>query len=272
MRDAGQSGDCGPGGEAQSQRAATNIRPITFGSMFAGIGGFDLGLERSGMTCVWQVEIDDYATKVLERHWPNVPRHRDVMTFNPCDFAAVDVVAAGFPCQDISHAGKRAGISASRSGLYGQVMRCLRMVPQAIGLLENVAALLSRGMGKVLGDVAAVGRDAEWDCISASRFGALHRRDRVFITIFSGSYADCVRRKRQPRKDEAGPWSKEQFERLVQAELQLSVPAGKSGGISDGVSNRSHRLRCLGNAVVPQVAEHIGRLIIRDINKMENGK
>lgn len=233
---------------------------MTFLSLFAGIGGFDLGFERAGMKCIGQVEIDPYCRRVLSRHWPDVPKHDDVKTFNPSEWEKPDVVIGGFPCQDISNAGLRAGISGSRSGLYGQVLRCIRMVRPRYAIMENVAALLYRGMGTVLGDVAEIGSDAEWDCLPASACGALHRRDRVFITVY-GSDPNGVR-PQWKWKTKKSPWPREQFEGLVQNELQLSVPAGKSGGVAHGVPNRIHRLRGLGNSVVPQVAEVIGRALM----------
>uniref|UniRef100_UPI0035617122 DNA cytosine methyltransferase n=1 Tax=Stieleria sp. TaxID=2795976 RepID=UPI0035617122 len=91
---------------------------LTFGSLFAGIGGIDLGFERAGMTCKWQVEIDDYARRVLAKHWPDVRRHDDVRTWPQPDTERVDVIAGGFPCQDISYAGKGAGLAGERSGLF----------------------------------------------------------------------------------------------------------------------------------------------------------
>ncbi len=99
---------------------------MKFGSLFAGIGGFDLGLERAGMECRWQVEIDDYATKVLEKHWPDVKRYRDIRDVN--DLEWVDLICGGFPCQDISYAGKGAGIEGARSGLWSEYARIIRLV------------------------------------------------------------------------------------------------------------------------------------------------
>lgn len=239
---------------------------MKFLSLFSGIGGLDLGLERAGMTCVGQVEINPYCRTVLEKHWPNVPKHDDVRTFAGHEFGDFDFIVGGFPCQDVSNAGLRAGISAPRSGLYGEIVRCLRVVRPLGALLENVAALLGRGMGRVLGDMAEIGYDSEWDCIPASACGALHHRDRVFVRAVRAD-AIGVRPQRigTPAK---GPWSLEQFEGLVQAEVRLSVPAGAIGGISDGVSNRTHRLRGLGNAVVPQVAEVIGRSIMESMRSI----
>lgn len=234
------------------------MKPLTVGSLFSGIGGLDLGLERAGMHVVWQSEIDPYASRVLKKHWPDVPNLGDITEITTFPYA--DIICGGFPCQDVSDAGKRTGITGGRSGLYRPMVQAIRMVRPIYGLLENVAALLGRGMGRVLGDLAEIGYDAEWDCLPAGAFTAHHLRDRVFI-IASCSDAECLRLQGEWTAAE-GSWSREQFERLVQAELRLSIPAGSIGGVSDGVRHRSHRLRCLGNAVVPQVAEWIGRRIV----------
>ena len=156
--------------------------PLTFGSLFAGIGGFDLGLERAGMVCKWQVEIDDYANRVLAKHWPDVARHDDVRTFPTAEREwGVDVICGGFPCQDISIAGKGAGLAGERSGLWHQFARIIRTIRPRWVVIENVPALTSRGLGTVLGDLAEIGFDAEWHCIPASAVGAPHRRDRIWI-------------------------------------------------------------------------------------------
>lgn len=135
--------------------------PLTFISLFAGIGGIDLGLERAGMRCVAQVEIDDYATRVLAKHWPTVRRLRDVRSAGAHNLPRADVIAGGFPCQDISNAGRRAGIGGERSGLWAEYARIVRELRPRYVLVENVAALLSRGVDRVLGDLAALGYDAE---------------------------------------------------------------------------------------------------------------
>jgi DNA (cytosine-5)-methyltransferase 1 len=145
----------------------------------------DLGLERAGMTCRWQVEIDDYATRVLEKHWPDVKRFRDIRTINTGELEWVDLICGGFPCQDISNAGKRAGIDGERSGLWSEFARIIRDLRPRYVLVENVAALLVRGIDRVLGDLAACGYDAEWDCIPAAAVGAHHIRDRLFILAYS---------------------------------------------------------------------------------------
>jgi DNA (cytosine-5)-methyltransferase 1 len=237
------------------------VKPLTFVSLFAGIGGFDLGLERAGMKCIAQVEIDPYCRAVLAKHWPDVPRHDDVRTFTP---PLADVIAGGFPCQDVSHAGLRAGISASRSGLYGEVLRCLRLVPRAIGIMENVAALLGRGMGTVLGDLAQIGRDAEWDCVPAAAVGARHIRSRVFIVASAREVANtngfgqgCT-----PRSTEAiERWRR--FNRIADCRHgTLWAIEPDMDRVAYGVPATMDRKCALGNAVVPQVAEVIGRAIV----------
>jgi len=167
---------------------------MTFGSLFAGIGGFDLGLERAGMTCAWQVEIDDYARRVLERHWPDVRRWDDVRTFPPPDGKwGIDLICGGFPCQDVSDAGTRSGIGGRRSGLWSEFARITRLLQPRYVLVENVAGLLVRGMDRVLGDLSSLGYDAEWEVISAESVGAPHIRERVWIVGYpkrSGLHGD----------------------------------------------------------------------------------
>lgn len=161
---------------------------LTFGSLFAGIGGMDLGLERAGMKCVWQCEIDDYATRVLEKHWPTVRRHRDVRTFPPRpkrDWLC-DVVAGGFPCQPVSCAGRRQAQRDPR-WLWPHFARTVRVLRPSYVIVENVPGLLSTGygFGDVVGDLAAMGFDAEWAVLPACAFGATHPRERVFVVAYA---------------------------------------------------------------------------------------
>ena len=150
--------------------------------LFSGIGGFSLGLERTGgFETVAFCEIEKFPRRVLKKHWPEVPCFEDITTSDFGSIGPVDMVTAGFPCQDISLAGKGAGLAGERSGLFWHILRTVRMVGRPKLLLENVAALLDRGMGSVLGALASVGYDAEWHCIPASAVGAPHRRDRLWI-------------------------------------------------------------------------------------------
>jgi DNA (cytosine-5)-methyltransferase 1 len=154
--------------------------------LFSGIGGFSLGLERTGgFETVAFCEMKPHAQAVLAKNFPGVPCHDDVTTYDFKEGEA-DVITAGFPCQDISYAGAGAGLSGSRSGLYREVIRAVRMVRPKWAVLENVAALLGRGLDVVLGDLAQIGHDAEWHCIPASAVGAPHRRDRIWIVAHPG--------------------------------------------------------------------------------------
>tara|TARA_R110002051_G_scaffold14406_1_gene46688 strand:- start:3045 stop:4253 length:1209 start_codon:yes stop_codon:yes gene_type:complete len=160
---------------------------LTVGSLFAGIGGFDLGLQRAGMSVQWQVEIDTWAREVLAKHWPDATRYEDVREVGAHNLAPVDVICGGFPCQDISNAGKRAGIEGERSGLWSEYARIIRELRPRYVIVENVAALLTRGLDTVLGDLAESGYDAEWDIISAAAVGAPHLRERVWIVAYDAN-------------------------------------------------------------------------------------
>jgi len=235
-------------------------RPLTFGSLFAGIGGFDLGFERAGMKCVWQVELDEWCRKVLAKHWPDVPKWDDVRTFTGDGFERPDVICGGFPCQDLSRSGKRAGIWGSRSGLWSEFARIIRVVRPRIVVVENVAAITDSGLGRVLADLASLGFDAEWDVLPACAFGAPHSRERMFVVAHvdgnhlrtswtaEGEGPPAGLFNGRPRKagQVAGWWA-------TQPE-PCSVVYGVPGLVD--------RLRPYGNAVVPQVAEFIGRRLM----------
>lgn len=239
---------------------------MKFGSLFSGIGGMDLGLERAGMECRWQVEIDEYASKVLAKHWPAVRRFRDVREVGKQNLEPVDLICGGFPCQDISNAGKRVGIDGERSGLWSEMVRVIRDLRPRFVLVENVAALLDRGMGRVLGDLAACGYDADWDVLPAFAFGAEHRRDRLFIIAYSNESRLQIRSNANPNSKNASVFG----ERLgftigtEMAGLERRGAARWRGNIH-GIPRRVDRIKCLGNAVVPQVAEWIGRRIIETL-------
>jgi DNA (cytosine-5)-methyltransferase 1 len=164
---------------------------MRFVSLFAGVGGFDLGLEKSGHTCVGQVEIDKHAMTVLEQHWPDVPKHDDVRTAKEWADAiglvgTTDIVCGGFPCQDVSVAGKRAGLAGERSGLFFDALEFAIHVKAKFLILENVPGLLSsnegRDFGTVISEMANAGyRHIEWRVLDSQFFGVPQRRRRVFI-------------------------------------------------------------------------------------------
>jgi len=154
---------------------------LTVGSMFSGIGGLDLGLERAGMEVKYFVEKDKYAQLVLKKHWPGVPIYDDIITLRTDELPTVDIIAGGPPCQDFSVAGKRKGLEGSRgilSIVYWQKISEIR--PKYV-IMENVTGILDKGLLSVLGEAALCGYDAEWNTISACSVGAFHRRDRIFL-------------------------------------------------------------------------------------------
>ena len=159
------------------------------GSLFTGVGGFDLGFERAGMTVAWQCEIDALCREVLARHWPGVPCYEDVKDVN-ATVPAVDVLCGGFPCQDLSVAGKRAGLAGERSGLFYEFARVIEQVRPGVVVIENVPGLLSasggRDMATVVGTLGELGYGWAYRVLDAQYFGLAQRRQRVFIVGCAG--------------------------------------------------------------------------------------
>lgn len=242
-------------------------KEATFGSLFSGIGGMDLGLERAGMRCAWQVEIDEYARRVLTKHWPDVPKFTDVRTVGKHNLTAVDVIAGGFPCQDISPIGTRRGLQGERSGLWGEYFRIICEIRPSIVLVENSSDLLIRGFDTVLRDLASRGYNAEWQVLSACAFGFPHPRKRLFIL----AYTDGIRHPASNNKEVlSSAGDEQQWEKNNQLRASISQSLQRisdSEGIRGdyGLSVGMDGIKGLGNAVVPQVAEWIGRQILRAI-------
>lgn len=236
-------------------------KPLTVGSLFAGIGGFDLGLERAGFEIKWQVEIDPFCRAVLAKHWPNVRRYEDVRTVGASNLERVNVVCAGFPCQDISSNNQyKRGISGDKSGLFHQAVRVAVELGSEYLLLENVSDLLVRGMGTVLGELAASGFDAEWECVPAALFGLPQPRWRVFIIAYprrSGCEASDKRVKGGPL---AGVRC--DYDRLDAAEHQVAQGIARFGGMDDGLPRGMDRVAACGNSIAPAIAEWLGRRIL----------
>jgi DNA (cytosine-5)-methyltransferase 1 len=228
--------------------------------LFSGIGGFSLGLERTGgFRTVAFCDNSPKCRHLLNHHWPEVPAYDDVCTLTAERLAAdgvgpIDAICGGFPCQDISEAGEGAGLAGKRSGLWREFARLIREIRPEFVLVENVSALLTRGLHVVLGDLAAVGYDAVWHCIQAADVGAEHIRDRVWIVGFLPNAAG---------------------ERLVQCWGQQFAPDGEAERqvrqrfdqpepvrVAHGVPARVDRLHGLGNAVVPEIPYRLGRAIL----------
>lgn len=212
--------------------------------LFSGIGGFSLGLERAGMTTVAFCEIDPYCRAVLRKHWPDVPCYDDVQTLTAERLAAdgigVDLICGGFPCQDISFAGLGEGLEGARSGLWFEYARLIGELRPDYVVVENVAALLSRGLAEVLGTLAALGYDAEWHCIPASALGAYHRRDRVWIVAYPNGQP--VRMQRSGSSGTTGRNGRTAREQRVRVD---PAAGGSSSDVADTASERRAETRGL---------------------------
>ena len=226
--------------------------------VFSGIGGFSYAAERivGGFKTVAFVECEPFCQKILNKHWPHVLIFDDIKTYSAEPYSA-DIITAGFPCQDISVAGKQAGIKqGTRSGLFYELMRVIRQVRPKYIVLENVAAITTNGLDIVLGALAEAGYDTEWSCIRASDMGGCHRRDRWWLVAYTNSTGtQGLRPERQLREtcEEVTPKWRPGPELLSPAwRSYLSQPLLHRG--DDGLSNRVDRLKSLGNSVVPQVA------------------
>lgn len=323
---------------------------ITVGSLFSGIGGIDLGLERTGgFKTIWFSEVDEYASTVLRKHWPEVPNYGDIKTIPWRKIRKPDMLVGGFPCQDISVAGKGAGIKeGTRSGLWSEYAKAIRILRPKITLIENVPMLANRGLNIVLSDLAKIGYDAEWNIISAASVGANHKRERLFVIAYPNRErcdnwgnnreersilqtqkweveknkskwdrwkfgadkdietdspdSDGIRcrggDKEEYRKTENGTeierrslsfvssnngskriqrffkepirqfpefsWCKD-IRSIEDLRNRPDIPKPLICRTDDGFSNRIHRTKCLGNAVVPQVAEMIGEMILKTL-------
>lgn len=301
---------------------------MTVGSLFSGIGGFDLGLERAGMQIEWQVEIDDYCRAVLGKHWPHVPCHADITTIDWHWIPRVDLVCGGFPCQPFSAAGKRRGADDDRY-LWPEVVRCLTVVRPTWFLGENVYGLLHLGIEQMYADLEALGYQVAILGIPACAVDAPHIRKRIWILAHAtsdlrgasghdgsetshgrgSSVADDPLNGRgsgRPRGfDSGGERERERALQAVADAAQFMRHGGGDGGqtrrdessdgganvadsdqqsmgrstkswcqrrqwpaesdvgrVAHGIPRRVDRLRGLGNAIVPQIAEALGRMIL----------
>ena len=222
------------------------MRPLTIGSLFSGIGGLELGLERglaaAGVPTrtLWQVEQNDYARAVLARHWPHAERYTDVRDITDATVAPVDLLCGGFPCQDISTAGKGAGLAGERSGLFFEMARIIRELRPRIVVMENVPAINTRGLDTVLGTLAALGYAARWGGLRASEVGAPHRRERWFCVAWLADTDQEQRRRSEALRDlwHNPQWSSGEGQGMANHDHQRSgararLPAGAGSDLSD---------------------------------------
>ena len=233
----------------------------TVGSLFSGIGGIDLGLERAGFETKWQVEIDPFCRSILQKHWPQVPKFEDVTKIEEGDLEPVDLVCGGFPCQPVSSSGLKLAQDDPR-WLWPYFRRILSMVRPRLVLVENVEGLLGRGLGDVLGDLSSLGYDAQWATLPAAYFGATHQRNRIFIVAYTDGFGWI--------QSEVFSGTAKSYFDLSSMELEQGAggrvrafPPSLLDRMDDGIPSELDRgrLKAYGNAVyVPQV-EWIGRRI-----------
>lgn len=233
--------------------------------LFSGIGGFALGLDRAGMHTAAFCEIDQAARKVLTRRFPNIPIFEDVATLTKETLdhhgITIDVIVGGFPCQDISLAGKGAGLSGERSGLWFEFHRLIQEIKPKFIIAENVAALRNRGLDEVLRSLSEIGYDAEWHCIPASFVGACHKRDRVWIIAYPN-------RQHVEGSNPQALLEQSRLQRLYddgEVTSFVRLPAICEPGLHrtyNGLPGQVDRLKQLGNSVVPQIPEMLGRILM----------
>lgn len=229
---------------------------MTHGSLFSGIGGFELGAQMVGIETLWSCEIEEFQRKILKQNFPKTAIYEDIRDVkNP---GYVDIFSGGFPCQDISVAGKGVGIKGERSGLWSEMFRIIRAVRPKYAIIKNSPALLIRGFERILLDLSEIGYNAEWQCISNLTFGYPHKRERVYLIaystenrlqgdIFKYGCFDSIFKKWTPNK--ANGYSLSQ--RI------LEMPTCESIRNEHGFQNWAHRVGSLGNAVNPTVAKYL---------------
>lgn len=264
----------------------TFMNRLTVGSLFSGIGGFDLGLERAGFEIKWQVEIDEFCKKILSKHWQNVPKFSDIKNCGSHNLETVDLICGGFPCQPFSIAGKRRGNKDDRY-LWSEMFRIIKEIKPSWVIGENVTGIINMALEQVCVDLEAEGYDVQPLIIPACAVNAPHRRDRVWI----------LANNTQKDKSEWEGWQCGIGEDSTNAtdttsgRLQRSFEANNQQGaqsndkqfagccrewnedwyevatrfcrVSHGIPNRIHRLRSLGNSIVPQIAEILGEMILK---------
>lgn len=272
------------------------------GSLFSGIGGFELGLERAiPSETIWQVEQDKFCQSILKKHWPKAKIYNDVRNITKDNVEPVDILCGGFPCQDISVAGKTKGLKGEKSGLWWEMWRIISELRPRIIVLENVSNVLRLGGPEVLGSLAKIGYDAEWTTIRASDFGACHRRERWFCVAYPNGerckkqfFTGPIEKKRQytqsSSKDlyvtdsnsrsrtkqytDTGGMEKIRKSTIQHRDFyfeknwsdtrnywQKNPPESPFCSVDDGIPQRVARLKALGNAIVPQCSQWIGEQI-----------
>lgn len=237
--------------------------------LFSGIGGFSLGLERTGyFQTVGFCEIDPFCQKVLKKHWPTVPIHNDICELKGNEYGTtVDVITGGVPCQPWSTCGREKRTSDSRH-LWPEMLRIIREARPSFVIVENVAGFVRVGLDLVQLDLENEGYSSRAFILPASAYGAKHRRDRLFLVAYSGSCLQGTQQERQRemlgrRQDLVAHGQERQLARRLPGQGRLVETVGRTtDGVPDGLDEG---LKALGNAILPQIPEQIGRAILADV-------
>lgn len=263
---------------------------MNVGSLFSGIGGLELGFEREGFKTAFFVENNKFCQKILKKNFPKTKIYGDITKINWKKIRSPDILTGGFPCQDISQAGKGAGIiKGTRSSLWKNYAEAIRILRPKFAIIENVPMLPRRGLNVVLADLAEMGYDAEWFCISAQEIGAIHVRERIFIIAYIGQFRrmdsrfqikpkqafienapsfvtndwrERIQRFRKETMEGGGSLSRfKDVRRIEEFRERPDIPEPLFRGGRDGIPFWMDRIKACGNAVVPQVAQFIARRI-----------
>ena len=229
---------------------------LTHGSLFSGIGGFEKGADRAGITTLWNCEFEKHNREILLKHYPETKQYEDIRTMQEPRY--VDIISGGFPCQDISVAGNGKGIKGERSGLWSEMYRVIRTVRPRYAIIENSPALLIRGFERVLLDLSEIGYDAEWQCISNTTFGYPHKRERVYIIaypneirlqgdIWESGGTNSIFKQWTPNSANGYSLSKRIYE----------TPTSDAVRNGDGFRSWTHRVGSVGNAVNPTLTYYL---------------
>lgn len=232
---------------------------MTHGSLFSGIGGFELGVKRAGIKTIWNCEINPFCRKILKKHFPETTQYTDITTLKNPPY--VDIISGGFPCQDISIANpKGEGLNGKRSGLWKEMLRIICETRPHYVLIENSPELLRKGFSTLLQNLSEAGYDAEWQCLQARDFNLPHKRERLFIICYATCirFADSIIKPDQLQKI---------LSKKISGQTPLPMPIKRFNAKSDYRSVRmyngfskeldTNRITALGNAVIPSIAQYL---------------
>jgi DNA (cytosine-5)-methyltransferase 1 len=238
---------------------------LNHGSLFSGIGGFEKGAELAGIKTLWNCEIELYQRNVLKKNFPNAKQYTDIREVKNVEY--VDIISGGFPCQDISVAGKMEGIKGQRSGLWSEIFRIIWEVRPKYAIIENSPALLIRGFERILLDLSKIGYNAEWQCISNYSFGYPHKRERLYVIAYSdkerlqgnictnGGFNSIFKQ-----------WSSNPDDGRFMSKRIYEIRSDNVIRNGNGFQSWTHRVGSVGNAVNPTIAYYLFECIKQHYN------